>query len=454
MRALVFAACFVLPAAWGADGDIDAAFGTDGHVVFAPADASLSAFAVAVTDDDRIVVGGYRWAFALDDMPYQAVVWRLLANGAPDLSFGDGGIVVIPTSAGSPILPAVWSILPLHDGSLLAAGNLGGFGVAHLLADGQLDASFGVGGVATIAFDDLGVEGMAAFAIARDGANRILLAGSGSASVTGVYNSTVGVAARLSVDGMLDTQFASAGRFVFTAGNAMTQQTTTFFGIAGDASDRAWLSGRAQLVPYSANYSALAVRLLADGTPDAAFGTAGIVTANRHVGSDDNMAAGVLRDGRWTIGGVCDPYAGPDTALCMLRIDADGQVDTGFGADGWTSASLGQSFALRNSAITCGTDGRCVLLGTARNPATSLRQFAVLRVDPDGTPDATFGDAGLARITVPADVDGTHITARAIALQDGRPVPAGTTDGVPYVSALYATRLASNAVFDDGFEAR
>jgi len=27
-------------------------------------------------------------------------------------------------------------------------------------------------------------------------------------------------------------------------------------------------------------------------------------------------------------------------------------------------------------------------------------------------------------------------------------------DGVPYVSALYATRLASNAVFDDGFEAR
>jgi hypothetical protein len=49
---------------------------------------------------------------------------------------------------------------------------------------------------------------------------------------------------------------------------------------------------------------------------------------------------------------------------------------------------------------------------------------------------------------------GTHITARAIALQDGRPIPVGVADGVPYVSALYATRLASNAVFDDGFEAR
>ena len=449
MRALVFAACFVFAVAWGADGDVDRSFGTDGNVVFAPADASTSAFAVAVAEDGRIVIGGWHWAFTESGMPYQAVVWRLLANGAPDLSFGNEGMVVIPTPAGSPVLPAIWSILPLHDGSLLAAGNVGGFGVAHLLADGQLDATFGAGGVVKVAFDDLGGDYATAFAIARDGDDRILLAGSGS----GVTGSAVGVVARLSADGILDAQFASAGRFVLGAGGLPLPQAAIILGIASDASDRVWLSGRGEFAPYS-GYSALAMRLLADGTPDPAFGSAGLVSANRHAGSDDNIAAGVLRDGHWTIGGICDPVGGPDPAFCLLRIDADGQLDTGFGDAGWVSVPLGQTIVLRNSALACGADGRCVLLGSARDPATSRRQFVVLRVGADGTPDSTFGDSGLARVAVPANVDGSHIIARAIAVQDGRPIPVGTTDGVPYVSALYATRLASNAIFDDGFEAR
>ena len=449
MRALLFATCFVLRVAWPADGDVDPAFGVDGHVVLAPADASLSAFAVGITDDDRILVGGTRWAFTTAGMPNQAVVWRLLADGSLDASWGDGGIAVIPTPADASTLPAVWSLLSLHDGSVLAAGSLGGFGVARLLADGHVDPAFGIDGVATIAFDDLGVEATAAFAIARDGGDRILLAGGGRMGDAAGWN--VGVAARLSADGVPDTQFASAGRFVLAAGDATTQQATLLLGIASDASNRVWLSGRRQQVPYSANYSALAARLAADGALDGDFGTAGIVTANRQSGSDDNIAAGVLRNGSWTIGGICDP-SGVEPALCMLRIDADGHVDTAFGISGWTAASLGGSFALRNSAITCSSDNHCVLLGTSRDPTTSLRQYVVLRVDADGTPDTTFGVAGLARIAVHTGVDGSHVIARAIALQDGRPVAVGTTDGAPYVSALHATRLASNAIFGDGFE--
>jgi len=50
MRTIVLAACFMLPAASAADGDIDSAFGADGHVVLAPADASLSQMAIHVSD--------------------------------------------------------------------------------------------------------------------------------------------------------------------------------------------------------------------------------------------------------------------------------------------------------------------------------------------------------------------------------------------------------------------
>jgi len=451
MRAITLVACFLLPAASAADGDIDRTFGADGHVVLAPADASLSAFTVAITDDDRIVVGGYRWAFSQQGMPSQPVVWRLLANGALDPSFGDGGVAVIPTSARAGTLPAAWSILPLHDGDLLAAGNVGGFGVARLSADGHLDPGFGVGGVTTIAFDDLGIDATTAYTLALDSEGRILVAGGGHAR--DVSGWSVGIAARLSAGGVLDPQFASGGRFVFTAGDATTQQETTLLGVASDDSNRVWLSGRTQAVPYSPNYSALAVRLAADGTRDDTFGSAGVVIANRHAGSDDDTGAAVLRNGHLTIGGICDPYAGLEPALCLVRIDADGHIDTGFGDGGWVSAPLDGAFAWRNSAIACGADGRCVLLGTYRDPATSHRQFILLRIDADGMPDATFGDGGVVRIDVPADVDGSHVTARAIALQDGRPIPVGTTDGVPYVSALYATRLMSDPIFVDGFDA-
>lgn len=449
MRTLVFAACFALRAAWAGDGGVDPTFGEHGHVVFAPADASLSAYATAIDDEGRILVGGSRWAFAEDGMPNQAVVWRLLANGAPDPSFGDGGIAIVPILETTG-LPAIQAVLPLHDGRVLAAGNLGGFGVARLRADGGIDADFGSGGITTIPLGDSGVGTATVFAIARDGDGRILLAGSGNAATDATW--IVAVAVRLSSDGALDTTFASAGRFVLASGDATTRQTTLFRGVAGDAVGRVWLSGRVQATASAANFSALAVRLDADGARDARFGNAGIVSANRHAGSDDNTGPAVLRGDRLTIGGICDPVAGDDPAMCLLRLDADGHPDDGFGAAGWVSMPLGQAPLRRDSAIACGNDGRCVLLGMSLDPASSTREFAVLRIDARGAPDASFGDAGIARIAVPTTGDGTHVAARAIALQGGQPVAVGATDGVPSISALYATRLASDAMFADGFD--
>jgi len=122
-----------------------------------------------------------------------------------------------------------------------------------------------------------------------------------------------------------------------------------------------------------------------------------------------------------------------------------------FGTSGWATSPLTGSL-MRPGALACQSDGRCLILGTAPSPITSLREFVVARFDASGNPDATFGSGGLARIGVPISGDGSHVAARAIAVQGGRPILVGTTDGVPYVNALLGARLENDVIFSAPFD--
>ena len=138
MREFFYLLFLTVSLAHATDGDLDASFGSNGDIVLAPNDASLSAYAVAVQSDGGILVAGNRWAFTQPSQQNQAVVWRFLPNGNVDSSFGSHGVSVVAFD--STLLMAVRS---LSDGDILAAGNFGGFGVARFHSDGSLDTQFG-----------------------------------------------------------------------------------------------------------------------------------------------------------------------------------------------------------------------------------------------------------------------------------------------------------------------
>jgi uncharacterized delta-60 repeat protein len=91
-----------------------------------------------------------------------------------------------------------------------------------------------------------------------------------------------------------------------------------------------------------------------------------------------------------------------------------------------------------------------MLVGTAdttppASPPGSVTELSVTRLEPDGTPDATFGDNG----TVNVSVTGRD-TGAAIALQpDGRIVVAGASGGLNSNFAI--ARLLADGTLDTDF---
>lgn len=107
---------------------------------------------------------------------------------------------------------------------------------------------------------------------------------------------------------------------------------------------------------------------------------------------------------------------------------APGALDESFGDGGlvWLKYPGGQAFA-----VAAQTDGKIVVAGgtttVADGGGPTRRNFAVVRLLPDGTPDPSFGKAGLAENTI-LSIDTQPL--RAVAIQpDGKIVAAGPAIG-------------------------
>ena len=131
------------------DGKLDKTLGGSGYVKLGSDDVDESPIAVFVRPDDKIVV-------AEDSGPGEnrTTVVRVNPGGTIDKEFGDDGYAAPDFdgddyAAGAAIQP---------DGKILVAATSYPeykIGVARLDASGQLDQRFGVGGKATIAFDEI-----------------------------------------------------------------------------------------------------------------------------------------------------------------------------------------------------------------------------------------------------------------------------------------------------------
>jgi uncharacterized delta-60 repeat protein len=423
-------------------GILDVTFAGTGYVTATGAAGPAGqhadrATAIAIDPQDRPVVAGWSEGAAA----YAAVAWRFTELGAPDATFGIGGVWVSPIATDAGVNGAEAQGLVLDSaGAPRLVGYVGTFStedvaVWGLTGSGALDATFGQGG-ATLAAVPAKTSATFGYGAARDASGRIFATGvlfqvAPADAGTGPQP-TDGATWCFGAAGSPDTTFASPAGYVVTASTGGTVPSEEEgSAVAVDPSGAVVVAGYASEPGYSDNVAIW--RFGSDGTPDATFGTSGHVLLPRIVDpgatSGTDYATSVTTDAQRRV--VFAGY-GVDATDVMRgfvgRLDATGALDATFGTAGIVRLDAPPSTATHSWATAVALDslGRIVAAGE-RSDATGA-YVAVWRLTAAGAFDTTFGVQGLFTMTSTAGGQGSQAADEAWGLAidaQNRPVIAG-----------------------------
>jgi uncharacterized delta-60 repeat protein len=383
----------------GAPGVVDTSF-NGGKQIVPVAEGEAYARAIAVQADGKVVTVGMTNTNAGGA---DFAVVRHLRDGTLDTTFGNGGKVVTaigPTRASD----EAYSVAIQADGKIVVAGSSAtnaadlDFALVRYNADGSLDAGFGTGGKVVTSFGP-STDRVQTIAIQADG--KIVAAGD---SDRGTATSGVDFAlARYNTDGSLDNGFGTAGKV-----------TTAVRNLNGGDSVYALLlqpvGGETRIVAVGGEGDFSAARYTADGTLDNSFGNGGklahlFVTAT--IGAA--RAATLTADNKIVIAG----HIHEDAAL--VRLNVDGTLDAGFGTGGRVIAPMATPNWDEATSIVRQADGKLLVGGWVYAGVGTKGSFSVQRFLPEGTLDATFGDAG--KVITPITAANGSELGRAVVLQ-------------------------------------
>jgi len=440
-----------------ADGTLDPSFGVDGLARAGITDGDLqpSGCRPVVQPDDKIVICGTRLSNGASGSDF--LVARFNADGSLDTTFGNAGLMTIDFDHGAGTDQADGIALQ-SDGSIVVAGTTRAtgsssrtFAVARLTNAGALDASFGAGtGQATIEFTGSAGDDQA-YTVAVQPDDKILIAGS-TATMTG---SDVAVV-RLLADGFADTGFGDAGRVTFGFGlPGATAQADNANGVAIDAQGRIVVAGTANASAPSAEIRFGVARLLPDGSLDNAFNGSGSTTVafDPGTGVSNAYAFGIVveSDGKLFIPGYANtsPLSMLNMDAAAARLNEDGSPDATFGDNGRVTVGFDLEANGIDAAVAAAEqpDGRVLLVGTAVN---GTMQYAIsLRLDTDGSLDATYGTGGKQTynfgLTTPGTQAFTGITFQGTQVIAGGVIYVPPMDVTPPPLDCMAARLTIDA---------
>ena len=182
-------------------------------------------------------------------------------------------------------------------------------------------------------------------------------------------------------------------------------------------------------------------RLNVNGTLDSTFGDAasvgrtGWTTIPTINGFGDRAnAVAIQPDGKVVLAGQAG-VTGFDSYFGVARFNADGTLDSGFGATcsgGETAGTTTTNFAGTNdqaTAVAIEPDGKIVAAGSTLISSGNY-DFAVARYDADGCPDTTFGPGHDGKVTQGFPANGND-KAHGLVLQGDKIVVAGSAAGSP-----------------------
>jgi uncharacterized delta-60 repeat protein len=331
---------------YNSNGTLDSGFGVGGKVLIGGNNAG-PAFAVAVQTDGKILVAA--------PANLHLTVFRFNNNGSVDSTFGSNGATAIQ-AAGLFLAPASGGIALEPDGRILVATahNDGGAAriVARLLANGQLDSTFGSNGVApTFGGDSVAVV-----------PNGNILVGTGS--VTSMYAPNGDVVNGFGIHGQTLGFANEAGGFVVANNSSgAIPRIITAGSIFTDLN----------LMSLNSVSGFLLVSYKIDGTLDNAFGIHGGVTTPfpRNILARAFAVALQTNGDIVAVGQTALTDTGPSD-FALVRYNPDGSVDTTFGNSGFVSTPFGTSVAFANTVLIQ-IDGKIIAVGNSNNGTTLAR---------------------------------------------------------------------------------
>jgi uncharacterized delta-60 repeat protein len=358
--------------------------------------------------------------------------------GQLDPSFGAGGLVVTDLQN---LGDHARDIAVQPNGKVVVAGwtrqtadpvqTDSDFAVTRYDPDGSLDSSFGVGGIVVTDFG--GGSSDAAEAVVRQSDGKIVVVGWRTSFLAPGSTDGDFAVARYNTDGSLDSGFGVAGRRTTNVGGTFDAAT----GVVVQPDGKLVVAGRAGDNEVNTWDFGL-VRYNPNGTLDASFGVGGIVLTDFNGGPDD--ASGVLlqTDGKIVaVGRTRSDFSVP-AKMALARYNPDGSLDATFGVGGRVASFDGfvSGGALR-------PDGKIVVAGgSPASPGPILARF-----DSGGAPDMSFGTGGLAKTLTFNGAAGT-----APLLQPDGKIVLGAAGGPDPDEDLYlVARYTSSGALDGSF---
>jgi uncharacterized delta-60 repeat protein len=401
-------------ARYNPDGSLDSTFDSDGRLITDFNSYAAVAYDVALQPDGKIIVVGI--------YDNGIGIARYNSDGSLDVTFDDDGKLET--------FVLWWVIKPAvvlqQDGKIVVTGEVVGHQtwsttVIRYNPDGSLDDSFdGDGIVITDVFPYdlpdwiLNWEGGRDVALQADG--KIVVAGYADRSSNSDFT-----VLRYNPDGSLDDSFSGDG-IVLTnlagsqdEGHSVVQKPNGGYVVAGTS------AGDFALVIYSN-----------DGTISRQ------VVTEVSAGNNGINAVALQRDESIIVTGFA--WNGTDNDFALARYKYWGSLDTTFDGDGLLVTDIA-GFNDQGNSLIQQSDGMILVVGVASNGAND--DFAIVRYKSDGSLDGNFADGGILRI----DFAGGDDAAQDVVLQpDGRIIVVGSAS-----DNFAMARINPNGSLDSSF---
>ncbi|MDW8425921.1 MAG: delta-60 repeat domain-containing protein [Meiothermus sp.] len=392
----------------GAKGELDASFGTGGKVTTNIFGSSFDqAHALILQPDGKLVAAGTSENTAGNS---DFALVRYNPDGTLDPSFGSGGKVT--TAVGSSFDQASALVLQ-PDGKLVAAGyiqnaaNNVDFALVRYNPNGSLDPSFGTGGKVTT---DLGSRFDEANALVLQPDGRLVAAGRS----LGAAGDDDFALVRYNPNGSLDPSFGTGGKVTTAVGSSSDEA----YALVLQPDGKLVAAGMSLNTAIDSDFAL--VRYNPDGTLDTSFGTGGKVRTSLNFALNLPNALVLQPDGKLVAAGRIAGFAG-NFDFALVRYNPDGSLDNSFGTGGKVTTAVSSSDDI-TYALVLQPDGKLVAAGRSLVAAGSNLGFALVRYNPNGSLDPSFGTGGKVTTDLGLDFD----EAFALVLQsDGKLVAAG-----------------------------